>query len=97
MSENQTRITGHVEIAGLGCSGKKLTGKNVTVFTIDGNAITGEVLEAGYISIYIAESTERTRMIKASAITSISLNKEDAEQLREKETIVSPLIVHTRR
>jgi hypothetical protein len=88
MDENQTRITGHVQIAGLGCNGDRLGGKTVTVFTVDGKEVTGEVIEANFTAIYIAESTDRTRMIKASAVASISMSKEDAEQLMAKEEIV---------
>lgn len=85
MVENQTRIMGHVEIAGLGCNGSKLKGKNVIVFTIDGKEVAGDVIEANYIAVYVAESTDRARMIKASAIASISMSKEDAEQLLVKD------------
>jgi hypothetical protein len=85
--KNQTRISGRIEISGLGCNGKKLEGKTVSVFTIDGNVVSGEVIEANYIAVYIAERPELTRMIKASAIASISLSKDDAEQLRVKEKI----------
>lgn len=89
MVENQTRVTGPIEIAGLGLGFKveKLIGKAVTVFTIDGNAVTGEVIDANFMAVYIAESPERTRMIKSIAITSISMSKEDAEQLRAKEKV----------
>jgi sRNA-binding regulator protein Hfq len=85
MSENQRTITGHVEITGLGCNGKRLEGKTVTVFTLDGKEVTGEVLEASSLAVYIAESsTECARMIKSSAIVSISMSKEDADILRAK-------------
>lgn len=97
MVENQTRITGHVEIAGLGCRGDKLKGKTVTVFTMDGKEVSGEVIEAGFTAIYIAESTDHTRMIKASAIASISMSKDDAERLHAKETIhIAPVVFSAR-
>lgn len=84
MGYNQTRITGQIDIIGLGCNGQRLTGKNVTVFTIDGNSFTGEVIEANNIVVYITETEDRVRMIKASAIASMLMSKADAEQLRAK-------------
>jgi len=93
MSEKETSIRGQVEIAGLGCRGDMLNGKNVSIFTLDGNVVTGDVLEANYVAIYIAERTDRTRMIKASAIASISMSKDDAEQLREKVVIHPAMFV----
>lgn len=55
------------------------------MFTIDGKEVAGDVIEANYIAVYVAESTDRARMIKASAIASISMSKEDAEQLLVKD------------
>lgn len=91
MGNDQTRIVGHVEITGLGCDGDKLKGKTVTVFTVDGNAVTGEVIEANIFVVYITESEEKMRMIKTAAIASISMSTEDAEQLMAKEKIVLPI------
>jgi|WetSurMetagenome_2_1015567.scaffolds.fasta_scaffold428524_1 hypothetical protein len=88
MGNDQTRITGHVEIIGLGCSGERLTGKTVTVYTVDGNIFSGDVIEANHIVIYITETEDRIRMIKTSAIASILMSKEDAEQLMAKEKTV---------
>lgn len=82
MGNDQTRtVTGHIEITGLGCDGDQLIGKTVTVFTMDGNAVSGEVIKADYIRIYIKESEDLTRMIKTSAIVSISMSTEDAKQI----------------
>ena len=97
MTENNTRITGgQIELAGLGCNGSKLKGKNVTIFTIDGKIISGKVIEAGYISVYIEENADCTRMIKSSAIVSISMSKEDAKQLMVKLKMTTPSAVVSR-
>jgi len=87
MGDNQRSITGQIEITGLGCNGKRLTGKNVTVFTVDGNNFTGEVIEANDIVVYITESEDRVRMIKTSAIASISMNMDDAKLIMAPQKI----------
>ncbi len=82
MRNDKTEIEGRIEIAWLGIKGRRLKGKNVTVFTIDGKTVTGEVKGVDDTAIYVKYSeAEGIRMIIASAIASISMSTEDAEHM----------------
>ena len=85
-----------IDIRGLGGRGHRLKGMAVTVFTVDGNAISGVVQEADDIVIYVAESEDRTRMIKTSAIASVSVSTTDAKQIMapEETSICTPIVGH---
>jgi sRNA-binding regulator protein Hfq len=69
----------------------RLKGKSALVFTTDGQKISGEVIEVDETVLYVNEG-EKTRMIMASAIASISMSIDDVKEIMAPDKLSIPMV-----